>query len=395
MKKRSTIYFSLISFILGALISSLSVYFFVHIREIEEIEKNNKDTIETLNKKIEDLKSINQRLELMQVEKRKKLNGLIGELKSKDYSLLTKNILLSKEIDNNPVYSKLMLEQKQIEPLPEDDIDIKKLKKEFDKNIKSILNVSAFILKEKVDKLNLRIMEKNRILSSTNNKLDETNSTLDNTNLKLKSLNTTLEKKNSELNKSLSSIKDFKNKLELQNKKLNKSLNEIKKYKVQLEHRKKQIVSLKKIEKELNKVKSNLETKLENGKLKVSFKGDILFESGSHKLKKEGKKLIDSVYPILKANIKDNNIFIAGHTDNVKIKTNTKRKYESNWDLSTYRAIEVVKYLTKKGMSPNNITAAGFGKFRPIANNSTKSGRQKNRRVELFLTPKIINRKNQ
>ncbi len=223
-------------------------------------------------------------------------------------------------------------------------------------------------------------MDKNQKLSDTNLELDKTNSILD--------------KKNIALNENIISINKYQNKLELQNKQLKDNLNEIRQYKEKLELHKEQISSLRKIELELNKSMSALETKLEDGKLKVSFKGDILFASGSHTLKPEGKKLIDNVFPILKKNTTNNNIFIAGHTDNQKIKDTTLSKYESNWDLSTYRAIEVVKYLSKKGIKPDNITAAGFGKFRPIADNSTKAGRKKNRRVELFLIPKIIRRNN-
>ena len=383
MKKSSALYFIFMSFIIGALIASFAVYFFVHINMIEKIENKNKSIIESLNKKIEDLKNLNQKLEILQLEKKKSFRNLINELKKKDYSILTKDILLSKDIDNNADYNKLLLKsgdfQKNSE-ITEDAPYIKELKKELDFKTKEILRSASYILKGKINKLNLQIMDKNKILSDINLKLDNTNSILDNRNL--------------ELNDKIKSINIFKDKLQIQNKKLVNNLEEINKYKNKLELHKKQIDSLQKVEAELNKTMSALETKVENGKLKVSFKGDILFSSGSHNLKKEGKTLINSVFPILKNNIVHNNIFIAGHTDNEKIKESTKTKYESNWDLSTYRAIEVVKYLTSKGISPDNITAAGFGKFRPIADNSTKLGRQKNRRVELFIIPKIIKRNN-
>ena len=97
MKRSSAIYFILVSFIFGALISSLSVYFFIHINEIEEIEKNNKITIDSLNKKIENLKNFNQRRELIQIEKKKRLKNLINEISKKDFSSLTKSLLLSKD----------------------------------------------------------------------------------------------------------------------------------------------------------------------------------------------------------------------------------------------------------------------------------------------------------
>jgi chemotaxis protein MotB len=144
---------------------------------------------------------------------------------------------------------------------------------------------------------------------------------------------------------------------------------------------------------DLEKSVGILETKIENGRLRVNFQGDILFTSGSHKLRQEGLDLLESVFSILNKSVENNDIFIAGHTDNVKIKPKSEI-YESNWDLSTYRAIEVVKYLVSKGMAPRYLTAAGYGEHKPIAENSTKEGKAKNRRVELFLIPKIIKRSN-
>jgi len=392
MKKSSAIYFSLVSFIIGALISALSVYFLVHIKEIDRIEKNNKETITNLNKDITNLKKLNQRIEFKRLEKEKKIKNLIGRINGKDYSKLTKGILLSKEKEYDNMFLKpITLKNNQIETY-EDDPNIKALQDAFNNRTRAILDASGFILKEKVNKLNMRIMEKNLILSATNKELDKTNSILDKTNNILKETNEKLEKKNKELQDSFTKLNNFKNELERKNDELNKRMHEIQKYKNELDLQKKQINELKLIQDDLKNTKTDLETKLENGKLRVSFKGDILFNSGSHKLKLEGKTLIDKVLPILKLNVDKNNIFIAGHTDNEKIKYTSQKKYDSNWDLSTYRAIEVVKYLTKKGISPRNITAAGFGEFRPIADNSTAEGKKKNRRVELYLTPKIIKR---
>jgi chemotaxis protein MotB len=170
-----------------------------------------------------------------------------------------------------------------------------------------------------------------------------------------------------------------------------KTLKEVEKYKNELDEHKKYIYQLEGIKSDLEKTVGDLETKIEDGRLKVSFKGDILFASGEHKLRKTGVELLESVVPILNKNQKDYDIFIAGHTDNVPIRSISK-KYESNWDLSTYRAIEVVKYLIQKGLSPRNLTAAGYGEYKSITTNTTKEGKAKNRRVDLFLIPKIIKR---
>ena len=79
---------------------------------------------------------------------------------------------------------------------------------------------------------------------------------------------------------------------------------------------------------------------------------------------------------------------VEGHTDNVPYKGSGP--ISDNWDLSVKRATSVVKILTKnKGIDPKRITAAGRGEYDPIADNSTKEGRAKNRRIEIILTPKM------
>ncbi len=71
MEKSSALYFSFMSVIIGVLIGSFSVYFLIHIKEIKEIEKNNKITINSLSQKVENLKNLNKRLEMIQIEKKK------------------------------------------------------------------------------------------------------------------------------------------------------------------------------------------------------------------------------------------------------------------------------------------------------------------------------------
>jgi len=198
-----------------------------------------------------------------------------------------------------------------------------------------------------------------------------------------------LQKRVNELNQELVSINA---KLSDKNQKLNKSLNELEEYKSKLEQQKQINKELKELEEKLKEKVKGLEVKLQDGRIRVNFKGDILFDSGKAVLKKEGEKQLNQIIPDLLANKEKYNIFVAGHTDNVPIKEEYRYKYKSNWELSTFRAVEVLHYLVDKGIPPENITAAGYGKFKPIADNSTKEGRTKNRRVEIFLIPKIIKR---
>jgi len=74
---------------------------------------------------------------------------------------------------------------------------------------------------------------------------------------------------------------------------------------------------------------------------------------------------------------------VCGHTDNVPM---TNKKYETNWELSTARATNVVRYLVEvENLEPARFTAAGYGEYRPVGDNDTPEGRQKNRRIEIKI----------
>jgi chemotaxis protein MotB len=112
---------------------------------------------------------------------------------------------------------------------------------------------------------------------------------------------------------------------------------------------------------------------------------DILFPTGSKDLKKEGKTALEQVGDVLKD--VDRDFIIAGHTDPIPVKKGGP--FKSNWDLSTARAVEVVKLMTSKGVNAERMAAAGFAEFDPVADNSTKEGRAQNRRLEIILMPKL------
>lgn len=121
-------------------------------------------------------------------------------------------------------------------------------------------------------------------------------------------------------------------------------------------------------------------------KLSLNLVEKILFDSGSALVKKDGKKVLDRVAEILKK-VQDKQIRIEGHTDNVPISARIIEKFPSNWELSTSRATNVVKYLQEKGVDPKYLVASGSSQYRPIALNDTPEGRSKNRRIEIVLTP--------
>ena len=118
------------------------------------------------------------------------------------------------------------------------------------------------------------------------------------------------------------------------------------------------------------------------GKMTVKLKDKVLFPSGSAKLNKEGQKALDAVAEVFK-DMQGKNVIVAGYTDNVPTSGGA---YKDNWDLSTARAISVVRYLQSKGVPPQMLGAAGFSEFRPVAANDTPADRSQNRRIEIALT---------
>jgi len=123
------------------------------------------------------------------------------------------------------------------------------------------------------------------------------------------------------------------------------------------------------------------------GKLTMDVVDKILFASGEAKVKKEGLEVLKRVVDVLK-NMKDKNIRIEGHTDNVQIAGHLSKVYPTNWELSAARALNVTKYLQEQGIDPKIISATAFGEYQPLADNDTPEGRAKNRRIAIILLPK-------
>ncbi len=119
------------------------------------------------------------------------------------------------------------------------------------------------------------------------------------------------------------------------------------------------------------------------GKMTVKMKDKILFSSGSARLGKDGQEALAAVAGVLR-DIGDKVIRVEGHTDNVPL---GRGAFATNWDLSTARALAVVRFLQDAGVDPVRLAAAGYGEFQPIAANDTPEGRSQNRRIEIVLAP--------
>ena len=123
------------------------------------------------------------------------------------------------------------------------------------------------------------------------------------------------------------------------------------------------------------------------GKLTVNMEAAILFDSGRADVKDDGLEILLKMVETLKG-VKDKAIRIEGHTDNVQISGGLTRQFPTNWELSAARAINVARYLQQQGIDPAILSAAAFAEYRPVADNASKEGRAKNRRIEITLVAK-------
>jgi chemotaxis protein MotB len=115
--------------------------------------------------------------------------------------------------------------------------------------------------------------------------------------------------------------------------------------------------------------------------LVISLKDTEFFDSGKANVRARSMFLLDNITEAISKY--SNSIRIEGHTDNVPIKTSL---FPSNWELSTARATNIVRYLVDAHtFPPDKLSAIGYGEFRPIADNNTEEGRQKNRRVDVVV----------
>jgi len=119
------------------------------------------------------------------------------------------------------------------------------------------------------------------------------------------------------------------------------------------------------------------------GRMTVKLKDRVLFSSASSSLNREGKAALDAVADAFK-DLQGKNVVVAGFTDDVP--NTAKSGFPDNWALSTARAVNVVRYLQTKGVSPAMLGAAGFSEYRPLVPNDSSANRSQNRRIEIALT---------
>jgi chemotaxis protein MotB len=257
-------------------------------------------------------------------------------------------------------------------------------------------NGSISRLSESLKKLKQDSVELTNNLQAGNKKLTDLNNEYERLNANYKNSLSNSGKLNKDLiqqRDQLLAIQDNLEKIRRQNDSLSTSLAEREKKVNELElilkNKDKAVQDLKnRISNALLNFKENdLSIKVKNGKVYVSLAEQLLFASGSTEVDKKGVTALQQLAKAIKDQ-KDIQVMIEGHTDNVPI--SKKSTYlEDNWDLSVLRATSITKILVKAGMTPPQITAAGRGEYSPVASNDNAANKQKNRRTEIIVTPKL------
>ena len=122
------------------------------------------------------------------------------------------------------------------------------------------------------------------------------------------------------------------------------------------------------------------------GVVYISLADNMLYKSGSYEINDRAAETLSKIAKIIK-DYKDYDVLIEGNTDNVPI---TRENIRNNWDLSCLRASSVVQALQNQyGVDPKRLTAGGRGEYNPLQPNTTEVGKQRNRRTQIIITPKL------
>ena len=127
------------------------------------------------------------------------------------------------------------------------------------------------------------------------------------------------------------------------------------------------------------------------GVVYISLADNMLYKSGSYEINDRAEQTLSKIAKII-TDYKDYDVLIEGNTDNVPINTSADKmkNIRNNWDLSCLRAASVVQYLQDHfNVNPKRLTAGGRGEYNPLATNDTELGKQRNRRTQIIITPKL------
>lgn len=142
-----------------------------------------------------------------------------------------------------------------------------------------------------------------------------------------------------------------------------------------------------KLTRSLSRAEANdVDVQVIKGVVYVSLADNMLYKSGSYEIGERAGETLSKIAKII-TDYKDYDVLVEGNTDNVPI---SQKNIRNNWDLSALRASSVVQALqTRYGVDPKRLTAAGRGEYNPVASNDSAVGKQRNRRTQIIITPKL------
>lgn len=130
----------------------------------------------------------------------------------------------------------------------------------------------------------------------------------------------------------------------------------------------------------------DIDVQVLKGVVYISLADNMLYKSGSYEINSRARETLGKIAKII-TDYKDYDVLVEGNTDTVPI---SKTNIRNNWDLSCLRASSVVQYLQENfGVNPSRLTAGGRGEYNPVADNDSEVGRQRNRRTQIIITPKL------
>lgn len=266
--------------------------------------------------------------------------------------------------------------------------------------IAGCLLVSSCVSKKDLENCQLENQELTNKYQDTQDKLSDVNTQLAASKVRVQSLEEQLEQTKgtlSSLQSSLDKSLTASNQTTVNISKLVDQINESNQY---IRH----LVEVKSKSDSLNMILTNnltrslskeelkeVDVQVLKGVVYISLADNMLYKSGSYEINDRAAETLSKIAKIIK-DYKDYDVLIEGNTDNVPVNTSSAamKNIRNNWDLSCLRASSVVQALINQyGVDPKRLTAGGRGEFNPVTNNDTEVGKQRNRRTQIIITPKL------
>ena len=296
--------------------------------------------------------------------------------------------------------SQLSILEEKIVVIKEELLKEKEITKQYQEEIRGTKNIIA-LNESEINELKIALEEKIKNTTQLSNEVSDLDKQVNQKNLEIQSKDKILKANKEEVNQLISTTLKLKNKLTQLQTLLSAYKAKDKKENVKTLNLGRDVNSaLARRVEELEKFKSDFFGRVKElikGRKEIRVVGDrfvfqseVLFSLGSEELGVEGQlemqKLAATLMEIEKSLPTDIDwiLQIEGHTDSLPVKKG--QTYRDNWELSTKRALSVLRFLIKQGIDPNRLSASGYGSFQPIDKKNTKSARMKNRRIEMKIT---------